>query len=103
MKKVHWSPLDGMTAYEAVTHELFKDMESTPGAAYLVQMKIKHIDEPESAYRDITELLTDERADWYEEDGLVWNNDWHEGEDDIIITAFAKVEDIDITQSFPFE
>jgi len=95
-------PCEFDNPYDAVKDAIFKDIPY-PTGSYLVQMKIKAAYEPEDKYQDITELLIDDREKSSDEPSYVWENDWWEGEEDLIIVAVAKIEDIDLSAEFPFE
>lgn len=92
-------PCEFDNPYDAVKDAIFKDIPH-PSGSYLVQMKIKAAYESEDKYRDITELLIDESST---ETYYAWENNWWKGEEDLIIVAVAKIEDIDLSAEFPFE
>ena len=100
MRKVTWGPESN--AYAAVEEAIFEN-EDWPCGSYLVQLKIKYADQPEDKYLDKTELLIDDRHASGDDPNYVWEYDWWEGEEDVIILGLAKVEDIDLSTSFAFD
>ena len=90
------------TAYEAVQAAIFENIPN-PVGSYLVQLKIKSAYEPDDKYIDLTELLIDDRESSSSDPKYVWESDWWEGEEDVIIIGVAKVEDIDLSKEFAFE
>ena len=92
---------EDQTGYDAVSEALISANNNFLFGSYIVQMQIgySHGMLPEKTdLQDITEFLS---AD---ENGThTWEHDWWEGQDVIIITGFAPLQDVDISQSFPFE
>lgn len=92
---------EDQTGYAAVSDALLKKNDNFLFGSYLVQLKTgyTHGMLPEKTQlNDITEFLS------VDQDGdMTWEDDWWEGQDLIVITGFAKLEDVDISQSFPFE
>ena len=91
---------EDQTGYAAVSGVLTSANNNFLLGSYIVQMQIGYSNGmlPEKTdLSDITEFLS------VDEDGnYIWEHDWWEGQDVIIITGFAPLEDVDISQSFPF-
>lgn len=81
--------------FEHIVDQLFlsNNRARTPGD-YLVQMILV---EPDQTEKDITVYLRISDSCH-----AIWGYKWWDGECCIKITALAKIEDIDISQAFPF-
>lgn len=57
---------------------------------YVVKILLKY--DHESLYRHTNEILEYD----YESDNFIWLNDWHEGEQDVIIAGIWAINDLKI-------
>ena len=101
MKEINFGhTTESDNAYSDVVTALFGTPENVISGSYLVQIQMRY--GPEDDFDDITEILIVNQDNTFRAGNFYWPNDWWEGQSDIRIVAFAKVEDIDITKSFPF-
>ena len=84
--KLSWP--EGSDAYTAVENIVIPKYEVSD---IIVQLRSKY--DWEINYRDHTELLINDGKD-YSHPKYIWQNDWWEGEQDVILVAAARVEDI---------
>ena len=82
--------LDGRTGYEAVEAEVLPLWQHT-GESLVVELMIKYKHEPE--YERKTELLLNDGPDWFTP-RYVWESDWWEGQQDIILVGSLPVSRI---------
>ena len=84
-------------AYKAIEEIAVKKYGNT-GDSLLVRVMCKY--ECEKEYREGTYLLADDREDFTDPPKYVWEYDWWEGEQDVLLVAIAPVSEIDLPEKW---
>ena len=95
MIKLTWDKKSN--AYKTI-EDIAIRMYGHTGESLLDQVMHKYACEKE--YTEGTYLLADDREEYTDPPKYVWENDWWEGEQDVLLVAIAPVSEIDLPEKW---